>query len=94
MVTLQIFEITPKREVIHIVLARNDRACNDEIRSARILGSRDRQGREQDIRKEVAPLQTSVGNDIALSASGADFEGNEILYRWEATNGSIAHASA
>jgi hypothetical protein len=46
------------------------------------------------VRVVVAPLQTSVGNDIALSASGADFEGEEILYRWEATNGSIAHASA
>jgi len=46
------------------------------------------------VRVVVAPLQTSVGNDIALSASAVDLEGDEILYRWEATNGSIANASA
>ncbi len=46
------------------------------------------------VRVAVAPLQTSVGNDIDLSASAADLEGDEVLYRWDATDGSIANAGA
>ena len=42
----------------------------------------------------VAPLQTSVGNDIDVSATGADIEGDLIDYRWEATSGSFADPSS
>lgn len=42
----------------------------------------------------VSPLQTSVGNDIALSAQGEDVEGDAISYEWSATGGSIANAGA
>jgi hypothetical protein len=37
----------------------------------------------------VSPLQTSVGNDIDLSAIAADAEGDPIAYLWTATGGSI-----
>ncbi|MBT8454186.1 MAG: PKD domain-containing protein [Deltaproteobacteria bacterium] len=46
------------------------------------------------VRVVVAPLQTSVGNDIALSAGAVDLEGDEILYRWEATDGFIDDPTA
>ncbi|MBW2507868.1 MAG: hypothetical protein JRE81_04495 [Deltaproteobacteria bacterium] len=42
----------------------------------------------------VSPLQTSVGNDIDLSAQGEDVEGNAISYSWTASGGTIADASA
>ena len=42
----------------------------------------------------VAPLQTSVGNDIDLAAAGEDYEGDAFEYLWEATGGSIADPSA
>ena len=42
----------------------------------------------------VSPLQTSVGNDIDLSAQGEDVEEDTIAYAWTATGGSIANASA
>ncbi|MGB5267001.1 MAG: hypothetical protein WBN30_10455, partial [Polyangiales bacterium] len=46
------------------------------------------------VRVVVAPLQTSVGNDIALSAAAVDLENDDILYRWEATNGFIDNPDA
>lgn len=46
------------------------------------------------VKMTVAPLQTSVGNDIELFAAGDDYEGDAIEYRWEATGGSIADPSA
>ena len=42
----------------------------------------------------VSPLQTSVGNDIDLSAQGEDVEGDPISYQWSASGGSIADPSA
>jgi phosphodiesterase/alkaline phosphatase D-like protein len=42
----------------------------------------------------VSPLQTSIGNDIDLSALGEDVEGDDISYAWSATGGSIDDASA
>ena len=42
----------------------------------------------------VSPLQTSVGNDIDLSAQGEDVEGDDISYVWTASGGTIADASA
>ena len=41
----------------------------------------------------VSPLQTSVGNDIDLSATGEDREGDPIQYLWTGTGGSIADPS-
>jgi hypothetical protein len=35
----------------------------------------------------VKPLQTSVGNDIDLSAMGEDAEGDDITYLWTGTGG-------
>jgi hypothetical protein len=46
------------------------------------------------VRVVVAPLQTSVGHDIELSATGEDYEGDQFEYRWEATGGSIDDPSA
>ncbi|MBW2380150.1 MAG: PKD domain-containing protein, partial [Deltaproteobacteria bacterium] len=42
----------------------------------------------------VSPLQTSVGNDIDLSAMGKDEEDDPIAYLWTGTGGSIADANA
>jgi len=42
----------------------------------------------------VSPLQTSVGNDIDLSALASDVEGDPIEYEWTASGGSIADPSA
>jgi hypothetical protein len=42
----------------------------------------------------VSPLQTSVGNDIDLSATGEDREGDPIEYAWTGSGGSIADPSA
>lgn len=42
----------------------------------------------------VAPLQTSVGNDIDLQAEAHDHEGDPIAYQWSASNGSIANPNA
>lgn len=42
----------------------------------------------------VSPLQTSVGNDISLSAQAFDEEGDAIHYIWTGTGGSIADPSA
>lgn len=42
----------------------------------------------------VAPLATSVGSSIDVSAQAADAEGDDIEYAWTATAGSFADASA
>ncbi len=42
----------------------------------------------------VAPLQTSVGNDISLSSSAQDEEGDPIVYMWSSHSGSIANPAA
>lgn len=42
----------------------------------------------------VSPLQTSVGNQIDLSAIGTDEDGDSILYFWTGTGGSIADPNA
>jgi len=42
----------------------------------------------------VAPLQTSVGNDIALLAVAEDAEGDDAAYLWETTGGSIDDPNA
>ncbi len=42
----------------------------------------------------VSPLQTSIGNDIDLSAMGKDEEGDSITYVWTGTGGSIADPNA
>ena len=42
----------------------------------------------------VSPLQTSVGNDISLSAQAFDEEGDDITYSWTGTGGSIADPTA
>jgi len=42
----------------------------------------------------VSPLETSVGNDISLSAQAFDEEGDDILYIWTGNGGSIADPSA
>jgi hypothetical protein len=42
----------------------------------------------------VSPLQTSVGNDIDLSAAGSDVEGDPIAFVWDATGGTVANPSA
>ena len=38
----------------------------------------------------VAPLQTSVGNDISLFSAASDEEGDPIAYMWSSHSGSIA----
>ena len=38
----------------------------------------------------VAPLQTSVGNDISLFSTASDEEGDPITYMWTSHSGSIA----
>ena len=38
----------------------------------------------------VAPLQTSVGNDISLFSTASDEEGDPITYMWSSQSGSIA----
>jgi len=42
----------------------------------------------------VSPLQTSVGNDIDLSAQATDAEDDSIQYLWTTLSGSIADPSA
>ncbi|MBW2686159.1 MAG: hypothetical protein JRE19_09615 [Deltaproteobacteria bacterium] len=42
----------------------------------------------------VAPLQTSVGNHIELSAVAEDTESDDIAYLWETTNGSFDDPNA
>ena len=42
----------------------------------------------------VSPLQTSIGNDIDLSALGMDAEGEPITYSWTGTGGTIANPNA
>jgi hypothetical protein len=42
----------------------------------------------------VSPLQTSVGNDIDLSAIANDEEGDAIQYAWSGTGGNIADPNA
>ena len=42
----------------------------------------------------VAPLQTSIGADIDVSAAAADAEGDAITYEWTATGGSFADDAA
>ena len=42
----------------------------------------------------VKPLQTSVGNDIDLSAMGEDAEGDNITYIWTGTGGDIDDPNA
>ena len=42
----------------------------------------------------VSPLQTSVGNDIDLSAQTVDVEGDAVTIVWSATGGSIADSNA
>ena len=42
----------------------------------------------------VSPLETSVGNDIVLSALGEDAEGDEFEYMWTAQGGTVADPSA
>jgi hypothetical protein len=46
------------------------------------------------IKAVVSPLQTSVGNDIDLSAEGFDADGDAITYSWTATGGPIAEPNA
>jgi hypothetical protein len=42
----------------------------------------------------VSPLQTSVGNQIDLTAAGTDVEGDAITYVWTGTGGIIADPNA
>jgi hypothetical protein len=42
----------------------------------------------------VKPLQTSVGNDIDLSAMGEDAEGDDITYIWSGTGGDVDDPNA
>lgn len=42
----------------------------------------------------VSPLQTSVGNDIDLSAAGEDVEGDDFEFLWTSGGGQIADPSA
>ena len=42
----------------------------------------------------VSPLQTSVGNDIDLSAIGVDRDNDPVSYSWTGTGGSIADPTA
>jgi len=42
----------------------------------------------------VSPLQTSVGNEIDLSAMAVDEEGDPIAYMWSASSGTFADAMA
>ena len=42
----------------------------------------------------VSPLQSSVGNQISLSASGSDVDGDPVAYLWTGTGGSITDATA
>lgn len=42
----------------------------------------------------VAPLQTSVGNTIAVSADASDAEGDPIEYAWTSNSGAFANPSA
>lgn len=46
------------------------------------------------VKVTVSPLQTSVGNDIDLSALGEDYEGDEFEYLWEGSGGSIEDPNA
>lgn len=42
----------------------------------------------------ASPLQTSIGNQITLSASGSDADGDPVAYLWTGTGGSIANPTA
>lgn len=42
----------------------------------------------------VSPLQTSVGNDITLSAQAQDVEGDAVEFEWTATGGTVADPAA
>jgi hypothetical protein len=42
----------------------------------------------------VAPLQTSIGNEIIVSSQAEDVEGNPIEYSWTADRGPFANPSA
>jgi hypothetical protein len=46
------------------------------------------------VRVEVSPLQTSVGNDINLSAFASDEDEDDITYFWDGGGGSIDDPSA
>ena len=46
------------------------------------------------IKAIVSPLQTSVGNDIDVSAQAVDQDGDPITFSWTATGGSIADPSS
>ena len=46
------------------------------------------------IKAVVSPLQTSVGNDIDVSAQAVDQEGDPITFSWTGSGGSFADASA
>ncbi len=42
----------------------------------------------------VSPLQTSLGNEIALRADALDIEDDDIEYRWSATGGTLAEPAS
>ncbi len=46
------------------------------------------------IKAVAAPLQTSVGNDIALTAGASDLDGNAVEYMWTGTGGTIDDPNA
>ena len=46
------------------------------------------------VKAVVSPLETSVGNDIDLSAQGFDRDNNPITYTWTSTGGTIADPTA
>ncbi|MEM8606610.1 MAG: hypothetical protein AAGF92_05870 [Myxococcota bacterium] len=46
------------------------------------------------IKVVVAPLRTSIGNDIDLQAEAVDREGDPLEYFWSASGGSIANPSS
>lgn len=46
------------------------------------------------IKVVVSPLQTSIGNDIDLSAEAVDGDGGPIAYFWSASGGSIANPNS
>ncbi|MEM9726934.1 MAG: hypothetical protein AAF997_00005, partial [Myxococcota bacterium] len=46
------------------------------------------------IKVVVSPLQTSIGNDIDLSAAAVDEDGDAVSYFWSASGGSIANPNS